>query len=41
MTEFTIGINFKKLKADQEGVSGNGRKGSRKALSLPDQPFAF
>jgi len=41
MTKFTIKANFKILKAVQEGVSGNGRKSSRKTLSLPVQPFLF
>ena len=41
MAKFTIKINLKSLKTVQEGVSGNGRKGFRKALSLPEQSFAF
>ena len=32
---------FKNFRAVQEGVSGNGREGSRKTLSLPGQPYFF
>ena len=32
---------LKIFRAVQEGVSGNGREGSRKTLSLPGSPYFF